>query len=171
MIHKNVFLGLGSNLGDRLDCLNKAVKKISQLPGTNLINYSSVYESEPVEYLEQANFLNMVVQLSTNFSPEQFLKETQKVENDLGRTREIPFGPRTIDIDILYWGDMKMTTQALKIPHPEAGNRGFVLKPLKEIAPDYHVPPHGLRVCELFNEPVDRGFVELFKAKTSFVIN
>ena len=171
MIHKNVFLGLGSNVGDRLENLESALEKIGELPGTAVSALSSVYESAPVGYLNQNNFLNMIARISTKFSPEQFFKNTQKIEHDLGRTRKTRWGPRTIDIDILFWGDSVISTNSLKIPHPEAENRRFVLLPLCEIAPDFLMPPNGHRVSKVLENIVDENKIELYRAKDQYTIH
>src|SRR3990172_1844128 len=140
MYEKKNFLGLGSNIGSRLYFLKTALMKINDIPTTKVINYSSVYESEPVGFTNQANFLNMVVQVSTEIPPEEFLFKTQKIENDLGRVRKIKWGPRTIDIDILFWGEQVVKSDSIEIPHPEVERRDFVLIPLCEIAPDFKTP-------------------------------
>jgi len=165
MIQKNIFLGLGSNVGDQLVNLESAIEKLNELPGTTVLACSSVYESAPVGYLAQNDFLNMVARVSTKFSPEQFFKNTLKIEHDLGRTRKIRWGPRTVDIDILYWGNSVICSDSLKIPHPEAANRRFVLLPLYEIAPDFLMPPNGYRVSEVLENIADENKIELYRAK------
>ncbi len=171
MIHKNIFLGLGSNVGDRLVNLESAIEKLNELPGTTVLTCSSVYESAPLGYLAQNDFLNMVAQVSTKFFPEQFFKNTLKIEDDLGRTRKIRWGPRTIDIDILYWGDSVISTDSLNIPHPEAKNRRFVLLPLSEIAADFLLPPNGYRISEVLEELVGENNIELYRTKEQFAIH
>ncbi len=171
MIHKNIFLGLGSNVGDRLVNLESAIEKLNELPGTTVLACSSVYESAPLGYLAQNDFLNMVARVSTKFSPERFFKDTLKIEHDLGRTRKIRWGPRTIDIDILYWGDSVISTDSLKIPHPEAENRRFVLLPLSEIAPDFLMPPNYCRVSEVLENIADENNIELYRAKEQYAIH
>ena len=171
MIHKNIFLGLGSNVGDRLVNLESAIEKLNELPGTTILACSSVYESAPLGYLVQNDFLNMVAQVSTKFFPEQFFKNTLKIEDDLGRTRKIRWGPRTIDIDILYWGDSVISTDSLNIPHPEAENRRFVLLPLSEIAADFLLPPNGYRIGEVLENIVDETKIELYRTKEQYAFN
>lgn len=171
MIHKNIFLGLGSNVGDRLANLDNAIEKLNDLPGTTVSACSSVYESAPIGYLTQNDFLNMVARVSTEFSPQQFFKDTQDIEHNLGRTRTIRWGPRTIDIDILFWGDSVISTDSLKIPHPEAETRKFVLVPLNEIAPDFLMPPNGYRVSAILENITDKSNIELYRAKERYVIH
>ncbi len=134
---KVCYLGLGSNLGNRLSYLEKAIEMIKKLPLTQVKKISSIYETEPVGFKPQDYFLNCVVEISTDLSPHELLKKLQEIERLLGRNREkeIRWGPRTIDIDILFYGDLKIDTQDLKIPHPQVFKREFVLKPLREIAP------------------------------------
>jgi len=171
MIHKNIFLGLGSNVGDRLVNLESAIEKLNKLPGTAVLACSSVYESAPIGYLAQNDFLNMVARISTKFSPEQFFKNTQELEHDLGRIRKVRWGPRTIDIDILFWRESVISTDSLKIPHPEAENRKFVLVPLNEIAPDFLMPPNGCRVSEILENMADKNNIELYRAKEQYAIH
>ncbi len=171
MISENIFLGLGSNVGDRLVNLESAIKKIAQLLGTTVSVCSSVYESAPVGYLDQNDFLNMVARISTKFSPQQFFKNLQKIEHDLGRTKKNRWGPRTIDIDILFWGDTVITTNRLKIPHPEVENRKFVLLPLSEIAPDFLMPPKGCRIIEILENIAGPNNIEIYRTKEEYAIH
>jgi 2-amino-4-hydroxy-6-hydroxymethyldihydropteridine diphosphokinase len=171
MIHKPIFLGLGSNLGDRLNYLKEALKRISLLPNTSLENLSSVYETAPVGYLEQDNFLNMAAEISTELNASSFFKEIQGIEKDLGRIRKIKMGPRVIDIDILYWGSEILNTSALQIPHPEIENRRFVLVPLNEIAPKFKTPHRLQEIGVLLKSVQDDSWVKLFLGKDNFAIN
>lgn len=130
---KDVFLGLGSNLGDRLKMLQMAIKFLSDNPYIAIINKSTVYETEPVGYIEQPNFLNMVIEIKTSLEPLTLLKYINKVEKKLNRKRDIHWGPRTIDIDILLYDKDIIKNEKLKIPHPLMSQRLFVLIPLAEI--------------------------------------
>lgn len=171
MTQKQIFLGLGSNIGDRLNYLKEAVKRISSLPNTKIRKHSSVYETAPVGYSEQDNFLNMVVEISTDLNPIAFFKEMQKIEKSLGRIRKVKWGPRVIDIDILYWGSEILNTKSLQIPHAEIENRRFVLVPLNEISPDFKTPHQRQAIGELLENVQDDSWVELFLAKENFEIN
>ncbi|AEV70477.1 2-amino-4-hydroxy-6-hydroxymethyldihydropteridine diphosphokinase [Acetivibrio clariflavus] len=131
-MHK-VFLSLGSNLGDREKYLFEAVDEISKIPDVSIIKVSNIYETEPVGYLEQGKFLNMALKLHTELEPLKLLEHLQKVENMLKRTREIHWGPRTIDIDILMMDDLRIDLEELIIPHPRMFERAFVLIPLMEL--------------------------------------
>lgn len=131
-MHK-VFLSLGSNLGNRENNLIEAVCKISEIPEVNITKVSNIYETEPVGYLEQGKFLNMALKLHTELEALKLLKYLQNVEKQLKRTREIHWGPRTIDIDILMIDDLNIELEELVIPHPRMFERAFVLIPLKEL--------------------------------------
>jgi 2-amino-4-hydroxy-6-hydroxymethyldihydropteridine diphosphokinase len=137
----DIFLGLGSNVGDRLENLKFALTEIAKLPGTAIAKCSSIYETSPVGYLEQTDFLNMAAKVTSSLSPDQMIAALQDIERGLGRTAGVHWGPRIIDIDILYWGDLVLNSDNLRIPHPEIENRAFVLVPLNEIAPDFLTPP------------------------------
>ena len=127
-----VHLGLGSNLGNRLDFLNQACRKLESMP---LLKFhsSKIYESEPLLKMQQPNYLNIVVCGFTELTPFELLKKCQEIENRLGRVRKDRWGSRNIDIDILSFGDEIIDTDALKIPHPEMVKRSFVLRPLLEL--------------------------------------
>jgi len=166
-----IFLGLGANIGRRLENIRKALKKIAQLPGTKIIQYSSVFESPPVGFERQNYFLNLVAQISTESKPKQLLKNLLQIEDDLGRIRKFHWGPRIIDIDILYWGDKIFQDKVLQIPHPEIENRAFVLLPLNEIASDFQAPPRFISVKQLLKKRSDKNIVELYLPKEKYVIN
>lgn len=134
------FLGLGSNQGDRLNYLEKAVKMLREQPDITITNESDVYESEPWGEIKQDNFLNQVIEIETNSLPEELLSQCQAIEAALGRERSIHWGPRTIDIDILLYENHQIISDKLIIPHPYLEQRNFVLIPLKEIAPDLILP-------------------------------
>lgn len=128
----NVYLGLGSNLGDRQKYLQKAVEYI-QKSAIELVAESSIYETSPIGYTEQPNFLNMVVKIKTILEPNELLLFIQKIEAKLHRKRKIHWGPRTIDIDILLIDHYVIHTENLIVPHPSMIERLFVLIPLAEI--------------------------------------
>ncbi len=127
------YLSLGSNIDDRLYHLQQAVILLSEENTIEVKKVSSVYETDPVGYLDQASFLNIVVELETNLSPHNLLKKCNEIENTLGRKRDIRWGPRTVDLDILLYNKENMKTEDLIIPHPRMTERGFVLIPLVEI--------------------------------------
>ena len=129
-----IFLGLGSNLGDRKRFLDEA---LAALPGCGITidTVSSIYETSPVGVTDQPDFLNMVVEVTTELSARQLLEAIKGIEKDLGRTSGPRWGPRVIDIDLLLYGDEVIDEPDLVVPHPELFSRQFVLDPLREIAP------------------------------------
>lgn len=131
---KTVYLSLGSNVGDREANLRAAIDRLGP------VRESPIYETEPVDYLNQGWFLNLVVELQTELFPRQLLTRTQKIERELGRVRGIPKGPRTLDIDILLYGSSVIRMPTLEIPHPRMNDRRFVLQPLADLAPDLRHP-------------------------------
>jgi 2-amino-4-hydroxy-6-hydroxymethyldihydropteridine diphosphokinase len=146
-VKKTVYLSLGSNLGDRRANLRNAIGKLLNLG--DLIAVSSFYETEPVDLVDQPWFVNCALALQTTLSAEDFLKEIAAIERDMERQRDIPKGPRTIDIDILLFGKAVMKTPRLTIPHPAMHERRFVLEPLAEIAPEVQHPVLKKTVREL----------------------
>ena len=128
-----VYLGLGSNLGDRVSYIKKAVALLEE-GKVKVHRLSTIIETEPVGGPEQGKYLNAVLKASTGLSPEDLHELTQSIEHKLGRTNKILNGPRVIDIDILLYDDIKLITPKLIIPHPRMCARNFVMKPLKEIA-------------------------------------
>lgn len=130
------FIGIGSNLGDRQYYINTAVKKIKTLPHTRVKGISTVIESLPEDGPGQSPYLNAVIKIETQLFPYPLLQELQNIESQLGRRRTIKNAARTIDLDILLYGDLCLNEEALRIPHPQALKRGFVFEPLKEIAPE-----------------------------------
>ena len=140
---KTAYLALGSNLGKRERMLQAAVDAL-RAPDLRVVRVSSVYETEPRDFRGQPWFLNAVVEVETTLFPRLLLGRTQRIERQLGRRRGVPKGPRTIDIDILLYGDAVIETQELKIPHAALSERRFFLEPLLEIAPGLRHP--GTRV-------------------------
>jgi 2-amino-4-hydroxy-6-hydroxymethyldihydropteridine diphosphokinase len=134
------FIGLGSNVGDRLQFLQRAVKHLSDTTGVHVLNVSSVYETEPIGPAAQARFFNAVVEIDTSLCPPALLASTQAIEHALERVTTYRWGPRTIDLDILLYGNRRVKTASLEIPHPELCNRAFVMLPLLELAPDAALP-------------------------------
>ncbi|MED0736364.1 2-amino-4-hydroxy-6-hydroxymethyldihydropteridine diphosphokinase [Aneurinibacillus thermoaerophilus] len=135
-----VFLGLGSNIGDREKLLICAIRMLDAVPGIKVTCVSSLYETDPVGYTEQDTFLNLVVEIETILSPAVLLANTQQIEAELGRVRTIRWGPRTLDIDILLYGKQWIRDKGLEIPHPRMLERAFVIVPLAEIAPEIEIP-------------------------------
>ena len=137
-MEKTVYLSLGSNVGDREANLGTAIEKLAELG--KVIAVSSFYETEPVEFTAQPWFLNCAVAISTELMPKQFLSRTLAIEQQMGRRRSQPKGPRNIDIDILLFGNFVIHTPQLDVPHLAMHERRLVLEPLAEIAPDARHP-------------------------------
>ncbi len=146
-MRKTVYLSLGSNLGDREANLRAAIAGLAVLGEVTAI--SSVYETEPVDFTQQPWFLNCAVALTTEKMPRQLLAGVLKIEQQMGRRRTQPKGPRLIDIDILLFGSSIIDTAQLTIPHPAMHQRRFVLEPLAEIAPEARHPVFKRTVREL----------------------
>ncbi|MBC2011252.1 2-amino-4-hydroxy-6-hydroxymethyldihydropteridine diphosphokinase [Listeria welshimeri] len=130
------FLSIGTNIGERLDNLNNALKGIADSDKNKITKVSSVYETDAVGYEDQAAFLNIVAEIETDFAPVELLDFCLALELELGRVRLFKWGPRLIDIDILLYEDVKIDTEKLKIPHPYMKERAFVMIPLLEISPE-----------------------------------
>lgn len=142
-----VFLALGANLGDREKNLHEALARLA--PFVHVSSNSSIYETEPVGVREQPWFLNMVVKGTTTLSPVDLLRRVKKIEIEMGRSEGIRFGPRPIDIDILFYDRLIELSPALTIPHPRLHERAFVLVPLAEIASDFVHPRLRTRIRDL----------------------
>jgi 2-amino-4-hydroxy-6-hydroxymethyldihydropteridine diphosphokinase len=146
-MHKLAYLSLGSNVGDRSANLNAAIERIASLG--KVIAISSFYETEPVEFAAQPWFLNCAVALDTEKMPRQLLAAILDIEKEMGRRRVQKKGPRTLDIDILLFGNSTIKAKGLTIPHPSMHERRFVLAPLAEIAPEARHPVFKRTIGEL----------------------
>ena len=142
------YLGLGSNVGDRMVYLREAVEKLSGTEQIEIEKISPVYQTEPVGYVAQEDFYNMVVGIATDLSPMHLLEVCRKIEREMGRSESVHKGPRTIDIDILLYGDSFVNEYRLQIPHPRLLDREFALRPLYDIAPESRVETVGVSIRE-----------------------
>lgn len=134
MAKENIaYLSLGTNLGDKLLNLKKIIQSFDDDPQVEILKQSNVFETSPVGEVKQDNFYNMVIRIGTSYSPEELLDHIHSIEKKLKRVRKVHWGPRTADVDILTFNDQQISTDLLKVPHPEMLNRLFVLKPLLEI--------------------------------------
>ncbi len=154
----SIYLSLGSNLGDRKANLEMALQQL-QAKETVIQQQSSIYETEPVEQVDQPHFLNLVCRIESRLNPEALLELCHRIENRMGRVRQEPKGPRNIDIDILFYGRLILELPLLKIPHPALRQRSFVLTPLEEIAPEFSDPVTGKSIHQLRSECTDRSSV------------
>lgn len=149
-MENGIFLGLGSNLGDRLATMRKAIDLLSE-QGAVLKQASHVYETPPWGTLDQPAFFNMVIEIGFHGEPDQLLSILLSTENHLGRVRTVHWGPRVIDIDLLAFGSQIVLGQRLTVPHPMLAERAFVLVPWAEIAPGFTVPGKQQSVQELLD--------------------
>ena len=152
------YLHLGSNTGDRLNMLSKAISAIESKIG-KVVDKSSIYETEPWGLKEQEHFLNQALIVDADLTVEEVFGVTKEIEKDLGSTKTIQWGPRAIDIDILYADHLVLDTPSLKIPHPQLYNRNFVLIPLMEIAGDFVDPLKNMSIDEIYDLCEDEGEV------------
>jgi 2-amino-4-hydroxy-6-hydroxymethyldihydropteridine diphosphokinase len=138
------YIGVGANLGDRESTMRAALAALDATPGIRVVAVSSFRETEPVGYVDQPRFLNAAAAVETELDARGLLDALLAVERGLGRTREGPrFGPRTIDLDLLLFGDVEVDEPGLTVPHPRLHERAFVLEPLTELDPEMVVPGRG----------------------------
>jgi 2-amino-4-hydroxy-6-hydroxymethyldihydropteridine diphosphokinase len=154
-------IGLGANLGSPRRQLRAAIEALAALPGTQLLRVSAFYRSAPLGHAQQPDFVNAVAQIETTLAAEDLLDRLQEIERRHGRERPFPGAPRTLDLDLLLYGDAEIATPRLAVPHPRMHTRAFVLRPLAEIAPRATIPGRGavqvlLEGCrEQVAEPID----------------
>jgi len=156
-----VFLGLGSNIGNKEDNVNKALTFISEL--YTIKKTSHLYLTEPVGNIKQDWFLNCVVEIQTDVDPKKLLSTVKSIERKLGRTKIVKNGPRTIDIDVLFYGDYILKTKTLIIPHPLIQDRLFVLQPMMDINPNLIHPVFKRSIHQLYHDHLWAEKVTLYK--------
>ena len=162
-LRKTVYLGLGSNLGEREDLLHRALGALG-LAGVTILRHSSIYETAPMMVVDQPWFLNMAAEAETDLFPLQLLQAIKGVERALGRKRGVPKGPRVIDIDILLYGKFVIETPELTVPHPGIAERRFVLEPLAELSPGLRHPVTKRTIHELLRAPeIRRQEIRIWK--------
>jgi 2-amino-4-hydroxy-6-hydroxymethyldihydropteridine diphosphokinase len=127
------YIGVGSNIGDRRKFIDSSIVELKKVPGVSVTRISSIYETIPVSDIPQGKYLNGVIEIEAGIRPEALLKELNRIEESLGRTRTIKNAPRTIDLDILYYGDERLNEKDIVIPHPRIADREFVLRGLREL--------------------------------------
>jgi 2-amino-4-hydroxy-6-hydroxymethyldihydropteridine diphosphokinase len=155
-----IYLALGSNIGDRRENLREAIRLLGE-SGIRIAKISSIYETEPVDYLDQAWFLNAVLEAQTDLPALQLLSTLRKIELQMGSKKAFDKGPRLIDLDILLYGDDTIAIPDLQVPHPRMLLRNFVLVPLAEIAPTLKHPTWPASVAELLSNSPDPSVVRL----------
>lgn len=140
MKYKNIILSFGSNIGDKIENIKKAYLLLESNQKINIIQRSDFYKSSPIGYLEQDWFVNTAVDIETDYEPEELLKEIKRIEEAMGRKKTFKWGPRIIDIDIIFWNDLSLKSKSLNIPHINALQRKFVLVTVLDIDTKYKDP-------------------------------
>lgn len=146
-----VYIAFGSNIGDRGAAIEEALNLIEQNE-MKIVKKSKIYETEPYGYVDQPSFLNGAVEVETNLSCRDVLERLLSIENQIGRVREFKWGPRIIDLDIIFYNNEIYDEEDLKVPHPDMQSRDFVLKPLNDLCPDYVHPVLDKTIGELLGE-------------------
>ncbi len=157
-----LYLHLGSNQGDRKQSLDNCLVQIAEKIG-KITSKSSIYETEPWGLKDQPNFLNMAVEAKTHLTVVEVFNISKEIEKELGCPKQVKWGPRSIDIDILYYDHVIMDTEKLKLPHPQLYNRNFVLIPMMEIAGDYIDPIRNISIDEIYDVCSDQCEVFLYE--------
>lgn len=158
---QTAYIALGSNLKNPQHQLQQGFAALARMPRTQLVAQSSLYRSAPVGYADQPDFVNAAAAVTTELEPRALLDALLNIEREHGRVREVPNGPRTLDLDLVLYGERVINEPGLTVPHPRMAQRAFVIVPLAEIAPDARVPGLG-RVLDLLHG-VDRGSVTVLK--------
>ena len=162
------YISLGSNLGNREENIRKAIALMREK--CNILNFSSIYETEPIGYKEQDPFLNCVVKVETRLKPQELLDFILSIEKIFGRIRAFKNAPRTIDLDILFYENKVINHNGLIIPHPRLHERAFVLKPLKEIASNLVHPVLRRSIKEIYENLKSNAWIKLYMPKNKFTI-
>ncbi len=147
-----IFLGLGSNMGDRLNYLSQAIRKISENENCEIVAVSSVYESKPLGPKNQNDYLNLALEIKSGFDVFRLFEFLKNTEKEIGRNKRMRWGAREIDIDILFFGGLIFSDEKIIVPHPEIIHRDFVLLPLKEIDSNFIHPLYNRSISELAEE-------------------
>ena len=159
---QNIYLGLGSNIGDRYQNLKNGINLLNNHPHIWVTVKSHVYQSPPMYNIEQDDYYNMVIEIQTNLTPLDLLKELKKIETKAGRIKENKrHRARILDIDILAFGDLQIHSDLLEIPHPRISERKFVLKPWNDIAPQFSIPNYSYNINELLENSKDASDVRM----------
>lgn len=164
-MNNNAYISLGSNIGERSENLKGAIEKLEGHPEIKVVNHSSVYETDPVGYENQDQFLNMAIEVKTNLKPYELLEVCLEIEKELGRKRDIRWGPRTIDLDILLYNQENIKSEKLTVPHPRMHERAFVIIPLLEIHPNIKLPTMESPLNISLEDIPDREGVRIWKRR------
>jgi 2-amino-4-hydroxy-6-hydroxymethyldihydropteridine diphosphokinase len=156
------FIGIGSNVGDRLAAIQSAITMLTKRARPDRVVISSIYETEPFGYRNQVYFLNGVIEIATPLNPVETLRCLQRIERELGRKRNVKWGPRTMDLDILAIEGFECKKKELTVPHPGLTERKFVLVPFDEIAPRFVIARYNKTVRQLLNQTTDESKVNLY---------
>jgi 2-amino-4-hydroxy-6-hydroxymethyldihydropteridine diphosphokinase len=154
------FVALGANLGDPVDQVRAGAAALAALPATRRVTCSSLYRTAPIGYADQPDFINAVCEIDTDLPAAELMQALLEIERAHGRVRDMAGGPRTLDLDLLLYGDRAIREPALTVPHPRLHERAFVLYPLYEIAPDLEIPGLG-RVADLLAGCAGQGIERL----------
>ncbi len=163
-MENRVYIGVGSNIEDRAYFLKEAIAALEENEQLEVITFSSIYETEPVGFINQASFLNMVVEIRTQLTPLELLSVIQKIEFNQGRDRGIKWGPRTLDLDILLYNQENIEAEVLIIPHPRMHERAFVIIPLLELNQEISI--NGRNAKDIYIELQDREGVRIWKRRS-----
>lgn len=156
------FIGLGSNIDDRLENIKHALKLFGNTEECTVVKVSSMYESKPYGYTKQNNFLNCVVEISTTLDLKNLLKVTKEIEQKIGRKQREKWGPREVDLDILFFNDIIYSDAELTVPHNDVMNRDFVLVPLCEISPGFVHPGTKKKICDIITAELEINIIRKF---------
>ncbi|MCK5237120.1 MAG: 2-amino-4-hydroxy-6-hydroxymethyldihydropteridine diphosphokinase [Deltaproteobacteria bacterium] len=153
------YIAIGSNEGDALKNCKRAIEKLNNTDDIKVTKVSSFYKTEPWGVTEQEEFINSAARIETTLTPEDLLEVCRSIEESLGRARQVKWGPRIIDLDIIFFGDRVISGSDLKVPHPHLKERAFVLKPLMDIAPEKIHPVTGATVTQMAEAIGDEGII------------
>jgi 2-amino-4-hydroxy-6-hydroxymethyldihydropteridine diphosphokinase len=163
-MNRNIaYIALGTNIGDREQNLKEAIQFLNDDSKISTLAVSSIYETKPIGFTEQEDFLNMVIKINTQYNPRGLIERTMKIEERLGRVRDVHWGPRIIDLDILLFNQDNIESEQLIVPHPRMTERAFVMIPLIEIAGDINIPNVTSSVQQLVDLLNDKEGVRLWK--------
>lgn len=162
---RDAYVALGSNMGNREEYLKKAIQKINHHSSISVEDISSIYETNPIGYTDQAEFLNMVIKINTDLSALELLNVLQEIEKLLDRKREVKWGPRTLDLDILLYNHENIETEQLIVPHPRMHERAFVIIPLYELNKDISIPTIKEPLTSIIDRLQDKEGVRIWKQK------